>query len=107
METLGLSSLKAAAMERYIVATKKDDAYDYFVDLAYYCEPDNIEPENIESIKSAIDEAFNSKTNFELKNRVLENFILEKRAEETLKEYQMVLGISNNYTVNNCAKVVF
>jgi glycosyltransferase involved in cell wall biosynthesis len=87
METPGLSSLEAAAMGCNIVATKKGDPYDYFGDYAFYCEPDNIE-----SIKNAIDQAFTAKVNPELKKRVLENYIWEKTAEQTLKGYQMALN---------------
>ena len=88
METPGLSSLEAAAMDCNIVVTKKGDPYDYFGDLAFYCEPDNID-----SIKKAIDLAFDSKVNPELKKKVLENFIWENTAAETLKGYQMALGL--------------
>lgn len=87
METPGLSSLEAAAMGCNIVATKKGDPYDYFGDLAFYCEPDNVE-----TIKAAIDQAFNTKVNPELKKRVLENYIWEKTAAETLKGYKIALG---------------
>ncbi len=88
METPGLSSLEAAAMGCNIVATKKGDTFDYFGDLAFYCEPDNVE-----SIKAAIDQAFNTKVNPELKKRVLENYIWEKTAAETLKGYKIALGV--------------
>jgi glycosyltransferase involved in cell wall biosynthesis len=86
METPGLSSLEAAAMGCNIVATKKGDPFDYFGDLAFYCEPDNIE-----SISKAIDLAFNSPINPALKQKVLDNYVWEKTAEETLKGYQSIL----------------
>ncbi|MBC7640945.1 MAG: glycosyltransferase family 4 protein [Flavobacterium sp.] len=86
METPGLSSLEAAAMGCNIVATKKGDPFDYFGDLAFYCEPDNVD-----SIKKAIDLAFESKVNPELKKKVLENYIWEKTALETLKGYKTAL----------------
>lgn len=87
METPGLSSLEAAAMGCNIVVTKKGDPYDYFADHAFYCEPDDIN-----SIKKAIDLAFNAKVNPELKQKVLKNYIWEKTAEETLKGYQKILS---------------
>lgn len=88
METPGLSSLEAAAMGCNIVATKKGDPYDYFGDMAYYCEPDDVD-----SIIKAIDQAYNSEVNPALKKKVLEQYIWEKTAQETLKGYQKALSI--------------
>ena len=68
METPGLSSLEAAAMGCNIVVTKKGDTYDYFEDYAFYCDPDDVN-----SIKKAIDNAFSSKVNPKLKQKILEN----------------------------------
>ncbi len=86
METPGLSSLEAAAMDCNIVVTKKGDTYDYFEDYAYYCQPDDVN-----SIKTAIDVAYNSAVNPKLKEKVLNDYIWEKTAEETLKGYELVL----------------
>ncbi len=87
METPGLSSLEAAVMGCNIVVTTKGDTYDYFEDYAFYCEPDDVE-----SIKKAIDMAFNSPFNPKLKEKILENYIWEKTAEETIKGYNKVLN---------------
>ena len=84
METPGLSSLEAAAMGCNIVVTKKGDAYDYFQDYAYYCEPDDVK-----SIEKAIDKAFINPVNPKLKERILQIYIWEKTAEETLRGYDM------------------
>ena len=86
METPGLSSLEAAAMDCNIVVTKKGDTQDYFGDMAFYCEPDDVA-----SIRSAIDAAFASDPNPELKERILKEFIWERTAEETLKAYRSIL----------------
>ncbi len=51
-ETTGLSSLEAAAMGCNIVITRKGDAYEYFGDYAYYCDP-----ESPDSIFKAIEKA--------------------------------------------------
>ena len=102
METPGLSSIEAAAMGCNIVATKKGDAYDYFGDLAFYCEPDNVQ-----SIKSAIDAAFNSNVNPDLKKLVLENYIWEKTSQETLKGYELALEHSGSGIKNNRVKEFF
>ncbi len=86
METPGLSSLEAAAMGCNIVATKKGDPYDYFEDYAFYCEPNDIN-----SIKTAIDKAFEANVNPELRNKILKNYVWEKTAEETLKAYKIAI----------------
>jgi glycosyltransferase involved in cell wall biosynthesis len=85
METPGLSSLEAGVMGCNIVITKKGDTYDYFKDDAYYCEPDNVE-----SIKKAIDLAYNNPINDSLKKRILNNFTWDKTAEATLKGYGII-----------------
>lgn len=86
METPGLSTLEAAAMGCNVVATKKGDPYDYFGDYAFYCEPDDVA-----SIRSAIDRAFNAPVDPALKQKVLDKYTWEKTAEETLKGYKMLL----------------
>lgn len=85
METPGLSSLEAAAMGCNIVVTKKGDPYDYFGDYAFYCEPDDVA-----SIKNAIDAAFEQPFNPELKKIILKNYTWQQTAQETLKAYKMV-----------------
>ena len=91
METPGLSSLEAAAMGCNIVVTRKGDTYDYFEDYAFYCEPDNVN-----SIKKAIDEAFSSPVNPKLKQKILDHYTWEKTAEETYKAYQKIVSITVN-----------
>ena len=86
METPGLSSLEAAAMDCNIVATQKGDPYDYFEELAFYCQPDDVA-----SIRTAIDTAFAAPLNPKLKERVLTHYIWEKTATETLKAYQLAV----------------
>jgi glycosyltransferase involved in cell wall biosynthesis len=87
METPGLSSLEAAAMDKNIVVTSKGDTFDYFEDYAFYCEPDDVE-----SIKKAIDKAYNSPVNPKLKQKILEKYTWEQTAVETLKAYKLALG---------------
>lgn len=84
METPGLSTLEAAAMDCNVVVTRKGDTYDYFEDYAYYCEPDDIQ-----SIKKAIEHAYNNPVNPKLKQKILEKYTWEKTAEETLKGYAL------------------
>lgn len=87
METPGLSSLEAAAMGCNIVVTPKGDTYDYFADYAYYCEPDDVA-----SIRKAIDQAYVNPVNPALRERVLQNYIWEKTADETIKGYETALN---------------
>lgn len=90
METPGLSSLEAAAMDCNIVLTTKGDTRDYFEDFGFYCEPDDVN-----SIRKAIDLAYDSSVNPKLKEKVLRNYIWEKTAEETLKGYSMLKTHNN------------
>jgi len=86
METPGLSSLEAAAMGINIVVTPNGDTYDYFEDYAFYCEPDDVE-----SIKKAIDKAYNSPWNPKLKQKIIEKYTWEQSAIETLKAYNLAI----------------
>lgn len=90
METPGLSSLEAAAMGCNIVVTPKGDTRDYFGDYAFYCEPDDVQ-----SIKDAIEKAYNTPFNPELKARILEHYTWEETAAETIKGYQSVTRLKN------------
>ena len=86
METPGLSSLEAAAMRCNIVVTKKGDTEEYFEDFAFYCEPDDVR-----TIKEAIDNAYLSDFNEELRNKILTNYTWERAAESTLRGYNKAL----------------
>ena len=86
METPGLSSLEAAVMGCNIVVTKKGDTEEYFEDYAFYCEPDDID-----SIKIAIEKAYKSEFNPKLKEKILTNYTWEKTAEKTLEAYELAL----------------
>lgn len=85
METPGLSTLEAAAMDCNIVITKKGDTEEYFEDYAFYCEPDNIE-----SIKKAIEKAYNSSINPKLKQKILTHYTWEETAKQTLNAYNIM-----------------
>jgi glycosyltransferase involved in cell wall biosynthesis len=87
METPGLSSLEAVAMKSNIVVTRKGDTMDYFGNDAFYCSPDDVP-----SIRKAIDLAYAANFNTEFRNRILENYCWEKTAEATLSAYKKVLN---------------
>lgn len=86
-ETTGLSSLEAAIMGCNIVVTPKGDTEEYFSDLAYYCQPDDIL-----SIKNAVLKAYNEPSKDSLKQLILKNYVWEQTAEQTLKAYNTVLN---------------
>lgn len=86
METPGLSSLEAAAMNCNVVVTPKGDTYEYFEDYAFYCEPDDVT-----SITMAIDKAFNAPINPMLREKILNNYTWEKTAMQTLKAYNSII----------------
>ena len=85
-ETTGLSSLEAAAMGCNIVTTRKGDAYEYFKDYAYYCDP-----ASVESILNAIQLAATSDIPAGLSTMVLERYTWEVAAERTLAAYREIL----------------
>ena len=86
-ETTGLSSLEAAIMDCNVVISPKGDTREYFKDFAFYCEPDDIQ-----SIKIAIKNAFDTPVNESLKKMILNEYVWEKTADETLKAYNLVLN---------------
>lgn len=87
METPGLSSIEAGVMESNLVITDKGDPRDYFGNYAYYCQPDNVE-----SIRNALINAYEAPVNPELKSHILNNFTWELTAKKTLEGYNHAIG---------------
>ncbi len=87
-ETTGLSSLEAAVMGCNIVVTDMGDTKDYFKEDAWYCNPDSPE-----SIKEAIDAAYNAPYDEKFRQRILNNYTWMRAAEETLAAYKQVLKV--------------
>jgi len=85
-ETTGLSSLEASVMECNIVVTKKGDTEEYFKDLAFYCDPDDID-----SIRNSVLQAYKSDVDLRLRDLILNDYIWEKAAWETSEAYKTVL----------------
>jgi glycosyltransferase involved in cell wall biosynthesis len=81
-ETTGLSSLEAAAMGCNIVITRKGDAFEYFREQAFYCDP-----ESSESIFKAIDEAAKSEIPASLSSRVIDEYNWSIAAKKTKEAY--------------------
>ncbi|MBB5636588.1 glycosyltransferase involved in cell wall biosynthesis [Pedobacter cryoconitis] len=90
METPGLSSLEAGIMGANVVITDKGDTRAYFEDMAFYCEPDDVQ-----SIRNAIDKAYAAAPNAELKKKIIENYTWENTAKATLAGYKMILDFNN------------
>jgi glycosyltransferase involved in cell wall biosynthesis len=85
-ETTGLSSLEAAAMGCNIVITRKGDAFEYFNEYAYYCEP-----ESPDSIFQAVDQAARNPVPSSLAGLVRKCYNWQVAAEKTLEAYTGVL----------------
>ena len=85
-ETTGLSCLEAAAMGCNIVITRKGDAYEYFRDYAYYCEPDSPD-----SILKVIEQAASNPVPAGLSSLVREQYNWEIAAKKTLEAYTEIL----------------
>ena len=88
-ETTGLSSLEAAASGCNIVISDKGDQKDYFKNDVLYANPSSIE-----SIKSAVQNAYNSKGSENLLDRINNDFTWEEAAKITFKAYEE--SISNH-----------
>jgi glycosyltransferase involved in cell wall biosynthesis len=86
METPGLSSLEAGAMGCNLVITDKGDTRDYFRDQAFYCDP-----ESVDSINKALQEALDAPTNVILQDRIRSDYTWSNTAEMTLKGYTLAL----------------
>ncbi|MXV52121.1 glycosyltransferase [Pedobacter sp. HMF7647] len=85
-ETTGLSSLEAAVMDCNIVVTRKGDTEEYFEDMAWYCEPDDIS-----SIREQVTLAFEAPVSSRLKEKILSDYTWNKTAEKTLEAYKAVV----------------
>ncbi len=85
METPGLSTLEAGVMRTNVVVTKKGDTEDYFKEYAFYCEPDDLE-----SIRKAVVDAFDAPFDEGLYQRIVENYKWEDTAAQTLSGYKSV-----------------
>jgi glycosyltransferase involved in cell wall biosynthesis len=89
-ETTGLSSLEAAVMDCNIVITSKGDTVEYFKDMAYYCNP-----EDISSIKESVLKAYEEPCNRFIKEYILEHYNWGETAKQTLAAYKKVLNVND------------
>ncbi len=87
METPGLSSLEAGAMDcKYCSYKKEVIPEEYFEDFAFYCEPDNVK-----EISNAITKAYNSPLKSKLKEKIINKYNWEETAKATYLAYQKAL----------------
>ena len=86
-ETTGLSSLEAGVMDCNLVITPKGDTEEYFQDMAYYCQP-----EDVSSIRGAVLKAFQDPINPKLKPYILNNYTWQDTANQTLQAYKQALN---------------
>lgn len=85
-ETPGLAAMEAALAGANIVITPHGGPKEYFLNMAYY-----VDPKNIESIRNGIEIALKSKTNPELKKHILNNYTITAFAKNVIPEYQLVV----------------
>ena len=86
-ETPGLASLEAAMAGCNIVSTDRGTAREYFGDLAWYCDP-----ADVESIKAAVVAAYRAPRQPELAALVRERFTWDHAARVTAAAYADVLA---------------
>lgn len=86
LDTPGLVSLEAASMGCNLAVSSKGTTTEYFGDYAEYCLPDDLK-----SIRDAIDRAYNKPRTSELRNIILNNYTWEIAAKKTAECYQNIL----------------
>jgi glycosyltransferase involved in cell wall biosynthesis len=89
VETPGLVSLEAGLAGCNVVTTRVGSATEYFGEYAWYCDPSSVQ-----SIRTAVEDAFAAKRSEKLREHILTHFTWEKAAEKTLQAYKMVLESS-------------
>ncbi len=82
LDTPGLVSLEAGAMGCNLAISSIGTTTEYFHDFAEYCEPNSIE-----SIRMAVERAYNKAPNLELQSLITKNYTWEIAAEKTLEGY--------------------
>ena len=86
LDTPGLVSLEAAAMGCNLAISSRGSTGEYFGEEAFYCEPDDLE-----SIRKAVDKAYQKKDSKKLQEKIFRKYTWEEAAKATLKGYEMAL----------------
>jgi polysaccharide pyruvyl transferase WcaK-like protein len=87
-ETPGLSTLEAAATGCNIVTTDRGTTREYLGDLAWYCDP-----RDVESIRTAVLAAYETPRSGRLRELVRERYTWHRAAENTLEGYRLALAL--------------
>ena len=87
LDTPGLVSLEAASMGCNLAVSIKGTTTEYFREYASYCEPDDLD-----SIKTAVDEAFNKPKQSKLVKLIREKYNWEEAGKRTLDAYRSILN---------------
>ena len=86
LDTPGLVSLEAASMGCNLAISSKGSTTEYFGDHAEYCLPNNLQ-----SIRDAIDKAYNKPKSSELRDIILNNYTWKIAAKKTAECYRKIL----------------
>jgi len=89
-ETPGLSSLEAALAGCSIVVSDRGSAWEYFGDMAYYCNP-----RRLDSIQEAVYRAwhdYSPERQAALRETILRRYTWERAAQRTLEAYEEVMS---------------
>jgi glycosyltransferase involved in cell wall biosynthesis len=87
METTGLASLEAAALDCALVVTPNGDTRDYFDGAAHFCRPDDPR-----SIRDAVDAAYRAGPDATLRQRVFTDYTWDAAAHATARGYETALA---------------
>lgn len=87
IETTGLASLEAGLAGCNVVVTNRGPTREYFGDDAWYCDP-----EDVDSIRKAILDAWWAPRKETLRRRILRCFTWQRAAEATARGYRLALS---------------
>lgn len=86
LETPGLAALEAGLAGANIVITQYGATQEYFEDMVYY-----VDPNNLQEIRHGVLDAIEAESNSLLKEHILKNYTWDKVAEKTIQAYEYVL----------------
>jgi glycosyltransferase involved in cell wall biosynthesis len=90
-DTPGLVSLEAGLAGCRIVSTSRGCTREYLKEMAFYCEPDDLN-----SICQALQDAWCAPADQRLRERILRHYTWEQTAQATLDAYRMALDSSKS-----------